>query len=267
MTDTVDVQVSACMDGVVTLTIHRPAARNALRHQTMRELADAIEAADADASVRCVVLAGNATAFAAGADIAEMLELDGPALASHPRTIAWQRIWQTGCPMIAAVEGVAFGGGHELVLSCDIAIAGEAARFGQPEITLGWMPGAGGTQRLARSAGKSMTMQMVLTGEPIDAPTALRVGIVSEVVSAGGALERATAIAQRIARHPRAATRLARQAVLNAFETPLRDGVRAEQAAFRALASSDERNARMRAFLHRSALPPSGPPSEGTRSG
>ena len=266
MTGTRDVLVSEWTDGVVTLTINRPAARNALRHQTMGELADAIEAADADASVRCVVLAGNATAFAAGADIAEMLELDGPALVSHPRTIAWQRIWTTGCPLIAAVEGVAFGGGHELVLSCDVVIAGEAARFGQPEITLGWMPGAGGTQRLARSAGKSITMQMVLTGDPIDATTALRVGIVSEVVPAGGALERATAIAQRIARHPRTATRLARQAVLNAFEMPLCDGVRAEQSSFRALASSDERNARMRAFLRRSAPPPSGQPSERTSS-
>jgi enoyl-CoA hydratase len=222
----------------------------------MRELADAIETADADASVRCVVLAGNAKAFAAGADIAEMRELDGPALVHHPRTIAWQRIWKTGCPMIAAVEGVAFGGGHELVLSCDIAIAGEAARFGQPEITLGWMPGAGGTQRLARSAGKSMTMQMVLTGDPIDASTALRVGIVSEVVPAGGALERATTIARRVASHPRGATRLARQAVLNAFELPLSEGVRDEQAAFRELASSDERQARMTAFLHRSGPPP-----------
>jgi len=262
MTGTRDVLVSDCTDGVVTLTINRPAARNALRHQTMGDLADAIEAADADVSVRCVVLAGNAKAFAAGADIAEMLELDGPALMHHPRTIAWQRIWATGCPMIAAVEGVAFGGGHELVLSCDIAIAGEAARFGQPEITLGWMPGAGGTQRLARSAGKAMTMQMVLTGDPIDALTALRVGIVSEIVPAGGALERATAIARRIAVHPRAATRLARQAVLNAFETPLSDGVRAEQAAFRALASSDERNARIRAFLHRAAPTPGDPSTE-----
>jgi len=248
---TADVLVSACVDGVVTITIDRPAARNALRHQTMRELADAIEAADADASVRCVVLAGNAKAFAAGADITEMLALDGPALVSHPRTVAWQRIWRSGCPMIAAVEGVAFGGGHELVLSCDIAIAGEAARFGQPEITLGWMPGAGGTQRLARSAGKSVTMQMVLTGDAIDANRALQAGIVSEVVPVGGALERATAIARRIASHPREATRLARQAVLNAFELSLSEGVSGEQASFRALASSDERNARMRAFLHR----------------
>ena len=257
MTDTrdgpADVLVSVCVDGVVTITINRPDARNALRHQTMGELAAAIEAADADASVRCVVLAGNAKAFAAGADITEMLELDGPALVHHPRTIAWQRIWRSGCPMIAAVEGVAFGGGHELVLSCDIAIAGAAARFGQPEITLGWMPGAGGTQRLARSAGKSLAMQMVLTGDPIDAPRALQAGIVSEVVPAGEALARATAIAARIAAHPRAATRLARQAVLDAFELPLSEGVRGEQASFRALASSEERNARMRAFVHRTS--------------
>lgn len=255
MTDTrdgtADVLVSACIDGVVTITLDRPAARNALRHQTMGELADAIEAADADASVRCVVLAGNAKAFAAGADIAEMLELDGPALVNHPRAIAWQRIWRSGCPMIAAVEGVAFGGGNELVLSCDIAIAGTAARFGQPEITLGWMPGAGGTQRLARSVGKSMAMQLVLTGDPIDAPTALRVGIVSEVVPAGEALERATAIARRIASHPREATRAARQAVRDAYELPLSQGLAAEHTAFRALASSPERDERMRAFLAR----------------
>ena len=234
MTDTrdgpADVLVSACVDGVVTITLDRPAARNALRHQTMGELADAIEAADADASVRCVVLAGNAKAFAAGADIAEMLELDGPALVNHPRTIAWQRIWRSGCPMIAAVEGVAVGGGNELVLSCDIAIAGTAARFGQPEITLGWMPGAGGTQRLARSVGKSMAMQLVLTGE---------------------ALERATAIARRIASQPRTATRAARQAVLSAYELPLSQGLAAEHTAFRALASSLERDERMRAFLAR----------------
>jgi len=246
-----DVLVDECADGVVIITIDRPDVRNALRHRTMNELAAAIEAADRDDAVRCIVLAGNARAFAAGADIPEMLALDGPALVDHPRTMAWQRIWRAGCPMIAAVEGVAFGGGNELVLSCDIAIAGAAARFGQPEITLGWMPGAGGTQRLARSAGKSMTMQLVLTGDPIDAQQAQQAGIVSEVVPAGSALARATELARRIAAHPRAATRLARQAVLNSYETPLGDGIGAEHTSFRDLASSDERNARMRAFLDR----------------
>ena len=251
MTAARDVLVGECIDGVVTITIDRPDARNALRHQTMAELADAIERADQNDTVCCIVLAGNARAFAAGADIAEMIALDGPALLSHPRTVAWQRIWRSGCPMIAAVEGVALGGGNELVLSCDIAIAGAAARFGQPEISLGWMPGAGGTQRLARSAGKSMTMQMVLTGDAIDAQQALQAGIVSELVPAGGALARATEIARRIAAHPRAATRTARHAVLESFETPLSEGIRAEHTAFRALASSDERNVRMRRFLER----------------
>ncbi len=251
MTAACDVLVSACLDGVVTLTIDRPDARNALRHQTMSELAQAIDAADQDDTVCCIVLAGNARAFAAGADIPEMLAMNGPALVNHPRTLAWQRIWKSGCPMIAAVEGLALGGGNELVLSCDIAIAGAAARFGQPEITLGWMPGAGGTQRLARSVGKSMTMQMVLTGDPIDALQAQQAGIVSEVVPTGAALTRATELARRIASHPRAATRLARQAVLDSYEMSLSDGIRAEHTSFRYLASSDERNARMRDFLNR----------------
>lgn len=246
-----DVVIGPLEDGVVVLTLARPEARNALRHQTMIELADAIEQLDADDDVRCVIIAGDRRAFAAGADIAEMAALDGPALMTHPRTLAWQRIWQAGCPLIAAVEGWALGGGCELVLSCDLAIAGADARFGQPEITLGWMPGAGGTQRLARSAGKAMTMQLVLTGDAIDARTACAAGIVSEVVDAGDALGRAIMLARRIASHPRQATRLARQAVLRAFETPLAEGLRDEHASFRDLASSDERAARMAAFLRR----------------
>ncbi len=250
-----DVVVGACEDGVVVLTIARPLARNALRHQTMLELADAIEMLDADPEVRCVVVAGAPRVFAAGADIAEMAALDGAALLAHPRTIAWQRIWRAQCPLVAAVEGWALGGGCELVLSCDVVIAGDAARFGQPEITLGWMPGAGGTQRLARSAGKAFTMHLVLTGDPIDAHAAREAGIVSEVVPSGGALDRATAVARRIASHPRTATRLAKQAVLRAFETPLEQGLRDEHASFRALASSPERAERMAAFLRRAAPP------------
>ena len=247
-----DITIGAISDGVVIITLARPQARNALRHQTMIELADALDRLDEDVRVRCVVLAGGDRAFAAGADIAEMVLLDGDALRDHPRTRAWQRIWRVGCPMIAAVEGWALGGGCELVLSCDMAIAAEGARFGQPEITLGWMPGAGGTQRLTRSAGKAVTMQMVLTGDPVDAHTALRAGIVSEVVPNGGALSRALAIAARVAAHPRAATRAAKQSVLGAYETPLRDGLRDEHAAFRELANSDDRQQLMRAAISRS---------------
>ncbi len=246
-----DILVGTPMNGVMVITLARPEVRNALRHRTMIELADALEAADRQEAVRCVVIAGNDRAFAAGADISEMIALDGAALRVHPRTLAWQRIWRVECPMIAAVEGVALGGGCELVLSCDIAIAGAAARFGQPEISLGWMPGAGGTQRLARSVGKSVTMQMVLTGDPVDAPSARNAGLVSEVVPAGDALSRATAIAERIASQPRDAVRLLKQVVLRAYETPLSEGLREEHAAFRTLASNEERTARMRAFLDR----------------
>ncbi len=246
-----DILVGAPVDGVVIITLARPEVRNALRHRTIIELADALEDADRNDHVRCVIIAGNERAFAAGADINEMIALDGAALRMHPRTLAWQRIWRVECPVIAAVEGVALGGGCELVLSCDIAIAGMKARFGQPEITLGWMPGAGGTQRLARSVGKSLTMQMLLTGDPIDATSAQNAGIVSEVVPAGDALTRAATIAERIAAQPREAVRLLKQVVLRAYETPLSEGLREEHAAFRTLASSEERTVRMQAFLDR----------------
>lgn len=248
-----DVAETDPAEGIRLITLARPSARNALRHQTMAELADALECADGDTSIRCVILAGDAKAFAAGADVAEMLALDGPALESHPRTLAWQRIWRVGVPLIAAVEGVALGGGCELVLSCDIAIAGEGARFGQPEITLGWMPGAGGTQRLPRTVGKSAAMQMVLTGDIIDASTALQRGLVSEMVPHGAALSRALEIAARITAHPREATRLAKSAILRAYDLPLADGLRREHDAFRHLASSPERAARMQSFLDRTA--------------
>lgn len=240
-----DVVATRPAPGIVVLTLARPEERNTLRHRTMVALADALEALDADDAVRCVVLAGSDRAFAAGADIAEMAALDGPALEHHPRTLAWRRIWRVGCPLVAAVEGWALGGGCELVQSCDVVVAGAKARFGQPEITLGWMPGAGGTQRTARSLGKAMAMRLVLTGEPIDATTALAAGLVSEVVAAGEALARATALAATIAGYPRGATRAAKAAVLRAFETPLAEGLEEEHRAFRALASSEERRARM----------------------
>lgn len=234
-------------DGVVVITLSRPEERNTLRHRTMVALADALEAADQDSAVRCVVIAGTERYFAAGADIAEMAVLDGPALEAHPRTLAWRRIWRVECPLVAAVEGWALGGGCELVQSCDVVVAGEGARFGQPEITLGWMPGAGGTQRTARSLGKAMAMRLVLTGEPISAETALAAGLVSEVVETGDALARAVAVAEKIAGFPRQASRLAKRAVLRAFETPLSHGLEEEHGWFRELASSDERRQRMMA--------------------
>jgi enoyl-CoA hydratase len=236
-------------NGVVTITLDHPERRNQLDHATMGGLADALEACDRDASVRCVVLAGHAKVFAAGADLHEMAQLDGPALATHPRTMAWTRIFAVGVPLVAAVEGVALGGGCELVQACDIVVAGALARFGQPEITLGWMPGAGATQRLPRSIGKSAAMQLVLTGDPMDAPRALACGLVSEVVAAGDALPRALAIAARIASHAPGAVRRAKAAVLAAWDGPMSHGLAMEREHFQAQASSDERAAGIAAFL------------------
>lgn len=238
-------------DGVVIVRIDHPERRNQLDHATMAAIAEQLDAADADPSVRCAVITGAATVFAAGADLREMAELDGPALATHPRTAAWQRIFRVGVPLVAAVEGPALGGGCELAQACDIVIAGEEARFGQPEITLGWMPGAGATQRLPRSVGKSLAMQMVLTGEPIDATRALEAGLVSEVVPAGMALERATAIARRIAAQAPGAVRRAKAAVLAAYDGPIADGLAVERTHFQAQASSEERAAGIARFLAR----------------
>lgn len=237
--------------GVLLITLSRPDVRNQLRHAAMTELADALEAADRDPRVRCVVLAGSDKYFAAGADLREMAELDGPALAAHPRTLAWQRIAAVGVPLVAAVEGVALGGGCELVQSCDIAIAGRNARFGQPEIGIGWMPGAGGTQRLTHAVGKSLAMQMILTGEPITADHALAAGLVSEVVVAGEALTRAMTIAAKIATHAPAAIRRAKAAILAANAIALTHGQTTEREGFLALASSPERTEGIAAFLER----------------
>ncbi|MDX2183068.1 MAG: enoyl-CoA hydratase-related protein [Gemmatimonadaceae bacterium] len=240
---------------VCLITLQRPSQRNALTHETMVALADALEAADANSDVRAVVMAGDARVFAAGADLREMAALDGPALAEHPRTVAWRRIAAVGVPVIAAVEGVALGGGCELVQCCDIAIAGADARFGQPEIGIGWMPGAGGTQRLPRAVGKSLAMQMVLTGEPITAARACEAGLVSEVVPAGEALPRALAIGSAIAAHAPAAIRHAKASVLAAYRGSIEDGLADERGRFQALASSEERREGIAAFLEK--RPPS----------
>ncbi|MFN9351619.1 MAG: enoyl-CoA hydratase-related protein [Gemmatimonadota bacterium] len=233
------------------VVLDHPERRNQLDHATMQALADALEAADADPAVRCVVVAGHATVFAAGADLHEMAALDGPALAVHPRTRAWQRIFAIGVPLVAAVEGPALGGGCELVQACDVVIAGAGATFGQPEIGVGWLPGAGGTQRLPRSVGKATAMQLVLTGQPMPAERALAAGLVSEVVPAGEALARATAVAERIATLAPGAVRRAKAAVLAAFETPLAQGLEVERGHFQAQASSAERAEGIAAFLER----------------
>ena len=167
---------------ILQLTLNRPQARNALRTQTLAELASALDAAADDDEIRCVVVYGNLRVFAAGADLKEMSASDMIDVLDDPRGDYWARIAAFPKPLIAAVNGFALGGGCELVLNADIVVAGDNAQFGQPEINLGIIPGAGGTQRLIRSVGKSLASKMVLSGQFIDAATALHAGLVSDVV-------------------------------------------------------------------------------------
>jgi len=187
---------------VALCRLNRPEARNALSPELMAELAGALEGFDGDPGVRCVVIAGSDEVFAAGADIKAMAERTFAEALYHPAAGFWKRLAALKTPLVAAVSGFALGGGFELALACDLIVASESAQFGQPEITLGIIPGGGGTQRLARVLGKQRTMDLVLTGRRIDAAEAERIGIVNQVAPADGWLGAALELAQRIARRP-----------------------------------------------------------------
>lgn len=236
------------LDGVLCITLNRPEALNALNTQLLSELADTLSDADNDDRVRAVVITGDAKAFAAGADIKEMAERDLVGMLEDPRQNHWATITRFRKPIIAAVNGYALGGGCELAMHADIIIAGENAQFGQPEINLGIMPGAGGTQRLLRAVGKSLASQMVLTGEPISARRALDAGLVSEITQPELTLERAMAIATRIATKAPLAVRLARESLHKAMDTDLATGLRFERHAFTLLAGTADREEGIRAF-------------------
>ncbi|WP_296250015.1 2,3-dehydroadipyl-CoA hydratase PaaF [Pseudomonas sp. UBA4194] len=236
------------LDAVRLITLQRPEALNALNTQLLAELAAQLGEADADVQTRAVVITGNARAFAAGADINEMAERDLVGILNDPRAASWQRIGAFGKPLIAAVNGYALGGGCELAMHADILLAGEGALFGQPEINLGIMPGAGGTQRLLRAVGKSLAMQMVLTGEPISARQAQQAGLVSEVTPPELTVERALAIAQQIAAKAPLAVRLAKEALLKAQDMDLASGLRLERHAFTLLAGTQDRAEGIQAF-------------------
>ena len=244
--------VPSVVDGVALVTIDRPSRRNALSFGLLRELAEALERLDADPSVRCVVLTGaGERAFAAGADIGELASQTPTALADGGGFDAWGRIDRIGVPLVAAVRGYALGGGCELAMACDVIVAGDDATFGQPEITIGVMPGAGGTQRLTRAIGKARAMELVLTGASIDARTALELGLVSRVVPAEATLREALALAERIAAGPPLAVRAAKQAVLRAAELPLSAGLAAERTAFFDLFATADQAEGMAAFLEK----------------
>lgn len=237
--------------GVLLINLHRPRQLNALSGALLSELAAALTEAEGNEDVRCVVLIGSQKAFSAGADIKEMLAHGMAAIDNRARQSAWHAIESFRKPLIAAVTGIAFGGGHELVMLADIVIAADNARFAQPEINIGILPGDGATQRLTRQIGKSMAMKLVLTGEAITAATARELGLVAEVVPLAETLERALELAATIATKPPVAARLAKQAVLGAYETTLSAGLAAERQAIRLAFATADREEGMRAFAEK----------------
>lgn len=239
------------VEGVLTITLNRPEAFNALNTQLLSEMAEVLDQADQNESIRVVVITGGPKVFAAGADIKEMASLDAVGVMNDPRPKHWKRIYQFSKPLIAAVNGYALGGGCELVMHCDIVIAGDNALFGQPEINLGIIPGAGGTQRLIRTVGKPLAMKMVLSGEMIDAKTAQQANLITEVVIPERTIERAHQLAKTIAKKPPIAVRLAKEALLKAFETDLESGLMIERKSFTLLAATEDRREGIAAFMEK----------------
>jgi enoyl-CoA hydratase/carnithine racemase len=246
-----DVVIAERRGHVGIARLNRPEARNALSPGLLNLLGDIVEAWDADPDVRCIVIAGSDGYFAAGADINEMRDRDFQDAMVAPTARFWPRLAATGTPLIAAVSGFALGGGCELALHCDMIVASETAEFGQPEIMLGIIPGAGGTQRLARVVGKQRAMELVITGRRIDAHEAHRVGIVNEVTGKKEWLERAVELAQLVASRPPIATRLAKQAVLAAEETTLTAGLENERRLYELAMATEDRVEGMTAFLEK----------------
>jgi enoyl-CoA hydratase len=236
---------------VALLRFNRPKQLNALNGQVMDELCTTLEALDRDEAIRVLVLTGNERAFAAGADIGEMAGASPIDMLRTNRIAQWDRLRRIGKPVIAAVAGWCLGGGCELAMALDLIVAAESARFGQPEINLGVIPGAGGTQRLTRAVGKSVAMEMILTGEPIDAREAHRLGLVVRVVPNELLVEDALALAAKIATRSPLALRLAKEAVNAAYEMGLTDALAHERRLFYLLFASEDQKEGMAAFLEK----------------
>jgi enoyl-CoA hydratase/carnithine racemase len=244
--------VETSRDGhVALLRLNRPEARNALSPEMMEQIAVALEALDPDPEVRCVVIAGSEKVFAAGADIKAMAERSFAEALRHPAASFWRRLAAIKTPTIAAVSGYALGGGCELALACDMIVAAESAKFGQPEINLGIIPGGGGTQRLARVLGKQRAMELVLTGRRFGAAEAQAMGLVNRVVEDTSWLDEAMALAHAVAEQPPNASRLAKQAVLVAEETALSPGIENERRLYELAMTTEDRVEGMNAFLEK----------------
>lgn len=234
------------------ITLHRPTALNALCQKLMDELTHAVETFEADEAIGCMVLTGSEKAFAAGADIKEMQGkgyID--ALREDFITGNWETVAKARKPVIAAVAGYALGGGCELAMMCDFIIAADTAKFGQPEINLGVIPGAGGTQRLTRFVGKSKAMEMCLTGRMMDAEEAERCGLVSRVVEASKLIDDAIATADKIADKSLPSVMIAKDCVNRSYETTLSEGVRFERRVFHSLFAFDDQTEGMTAFIEK----------------
>ena len=237
---------------VALITLNRPEALNALNLALMHEVVAAAEEFDADPGIGAIVLTGSAKAFAAGVDIKEMADQTVLGIESSGLS-GWDRLSAVRTPLLAAVSGFALGGGCELAMLCDILIASDTAKFGQPEIKLGVIPGLGGSQRLTRAVGKALAMDMVLTGRTIDAAEALRAGIAARVVPAEQLLDEAMAAAETIAGMSLPIAMLAKEAVNAAYETTLTSGLRFERRVFFSTFATNDQKEGMRAFIEKRA--------------
>ncbi|MBK6482105.1 MAG: enoyl-CoA hydratase/isomerase family protein [Chitinophagaceae bacterium] len=236
---------------IALIKLHRPKELNALNRQLMQELQQALQELDEDEKVRVIVLTGDEKAFAAGADIRQMADATALDLLKLNQFATWDQVKKTRKPMIAAVSGFALGGGCELMMHCDLIVASETARIGQPEIKLGVIPGAGGTQRLTRSLGKALAMELVLTGRSLTAEEALRIGLINKVVPVELYLQEAIHLAKQVAENSPIATQLAKESVLHAFNTTLDEGLHLERKNFYLCFAGEDQKEGMHAFIEK----------------
>ena len=252
MSETYETILTETRDRVGVIRLNRPKQLNALNDTVMNELGAALLAFDADAAIGAIVLTGSEKAFAAGADIGAMKDFSFMDIyMSNYFTRNWETLRQVRKPVIAAVMGYALGGGCEVAMMCDVVIAGDNARFGQPEIKLGIIPGAGGTQRLPLAIGKAKAMDLLLTGRTMDAQEAERAGLVSRIAPAGEALDLALAVAKEISQMPLAAVMMLKESVNRAYETPLSEGLLFERRMIHSLFATEDQKEGMAAFLEK----------------
>ena len=245
------IKTSSPKSGVILIELNRPEKRNALNNATLQEIADYLQQLEADSSVKAVVITGNSQCFAAGADLNELSKLDVVSIQQDLRPQLWKRIDEFSKPLIMAINGYAFGAGFELALHGDIVLAGENAQFALPEIGLGMLPGAGGTQRLARLVGQQLTMRWAMTGEMISAQTALQHGVTSQVCPVGLTVQYAVELAEKIAKQAPLAIRVIKQSLKSIHEVTLSQGLKLERQHFVWLAATQDRQEGINAFLEK----------------